>query len=193
MKHVVIPSLCIVFIILFQSHRLSQGMDTQFPMQNPEIFESDPCKNIDTTSSHHISFMPLLISNCWPKLQGNTQNVREFLFPKYMIHNIANTPKLYNIALDNKTYLNLDRQEQSIVSSILDGDEPQRIQGLYFFCTYPSLISQINKTPNTASQKFDARILEHCKSKTIHDMQDFFFDPSSNSQTSPYLQTFDAP
>ena len=130
----------------------------------------------------------MLIRNCWPKINENKE-LQEFLFPRYMVNNIGNVFNLYDIALHQNTSIQLDKQQQNIISSILHGNEQQRIQGLYLFCTYPTLIDQINFVSISSTTAFERKLLEHCQNGTFKELQQLFFeDVSPNS--SPYLESF---
>ena len=57
----------------------------------------------------------------------------------------------------------MDSHDQEMLRSLLSGDEMKRIQGLYFLCAYPALLSHLDWGEEPRQKDFDLLFLKSCQ------------------------------
>ena len=181
----------VILVIAFQGYRFSGNFNHK-PPHSPQTFLTEkPCRQLEQYPPENVSRFPILLSNCWPVLKRKGRYQKDALFPLDFARRFRNLQKVYDVALNNRRNTVLDSQDQAILSTMMSGDEMRRIQGLYFLCSYPSLISKINWSKDTQEQQFNFEFLQACSQNfTEKTGLKYYLSLSKEEQSSRFLENF---
>ena len=150
-------------LIAVQGYRLQGTFTAKDSKEYQLSIVENPCQRLEQYPVEEGSRMPILLANCWSSLKYPERYPKDVLFPLDFGRRLRNFQKVYDLAIHQRKEVLLDVQDQEILSTLLEGDEMRRIQGLYFLCAHRSLISQISVPQETASERFDFMVLESCR------------------------------
>jgi hypothetical protein len=150
-------------LIMVQGYRLQGTFTAKDSKEYQLSIVENPCQRLEQYPVEEGSRMRLLLVNCWSKLKYPDRYPKEVLFPLDFGRRFRDFQKVYDLAIQERKGVRLDVQDQEILSTLLEGDEMRRIQGLYFLCAHPLLYSQISMPQETVSERFDSQILDSCR------------------------------
>ena len=181
----------IIMIIVAQAYRFSGNFKKKETREMQIVLSAEPCQKLQRYPTEQGTRMSILLSNCWSMLRNQAHYPKEVLFPHDFGRRFQDFRQVYDIAINNRASRKLSSHDQAILSSILHGDEMRRIQGFYFLCAHPAIISQVNWEKNSSINQFNRSFLQSCQQNFIGDTGlRYYFSLSPKEQHLKFQENF---